>query len=188
MLQHAKSSECCTGCGRSIAAGDWKSNVTTMDYAAKPGSYHPLCSPLPADRVSTEYLPAMRPPSAESNPSTSLAVTVQSQNSFRQNLPIIVMIIITSTVIAIGAFERMPYGYYTLLRLFTCLSASVLAMMITEDRWLSLKYMLIGVAILYNPIIPIHLGRKIWFPLNLATIVILAFTIYPITRSRVKSQ
>jgi hypothetical protein len=35
-----------------------------------------------------------------------------------------------------------------------------------------------AVAALYNPIATVHLTKDIWWPINLATIVVLAFTMW----------
>jgi uncharacterized membrane protein len=70
----------------------------------------------------------------------------------------------------------LPYGYYTILKLAVCYilylfyrdSASLRK---SSEKW---HYTLIGGFVLYNPIIPIHLGSKpLWTVLNIVTVIVL---------------
>ena len=73
-------------------------------------------------------------------------------------------------------YPENPYGYYLLLRLVLCTICSFLAFRASEiktDKWV---WILVGTAILYNPIIRIHLTREIWSVINITTIVILTIT------------
>lgn len=74
-------------------------------------------------------------------------------------------------VLLCGALAPLPYGYYTFLRLATCGAAVFLAW--TEyDRGRSVTPWLIalaGVALLFNPIVPVHLNRHVWMYLNIGT-------------------
>jgi len=69
-----------------------------------------------------------------------------------------------------------PYGYYILLRVVLCAICAFLAFRaldIGSDRWV----WILGVtAVIYNPIIRIHLTREIWSVVNIATIVVLSIT------------
>ena len=65
-----------------------------------------------------------------------------------------------------------PYEYYNLLRLICCSAYSYLAFQALKqenERWV---WILGTTAVLYNPIIPIHLTRGIWSVINIVTIVI----------------
>ena len=69
----------------------------------------------------------------------------------------------------IGAIGPWPYGYFTLLRLVVCIATLWLAYLDyqSEDKvgpWLLAMSV---AAILFNPIIPVHLTRDIWFFLDL---------------------
>jgi len=70
-------------------------------------------------------------------------------------------------VLAIG---RWPYGYYTLLRVVVLAGGLLLAALIyqrmkTFTIWIGLFLI---VAIVFNPIVPLHLTRGVWSILNLA--------------------
>lgn len=66
----------------------------------------------------------------------------------------------------------MPYGYYTLLRIVICGSGAFGAFLIYaayQRRWYSVPFAAAPaiIALLYNPLIPVHLTRDIWLPINL---------------------
>lgn len=71
-------------------------------------------------------------------------------------------------VLFLAVFFDFAYGFYTFLRLIVCVS---ICMLIADMRNVYFRFVLIVVAILYNPIAPIHLGdRDIWIVINLLTI------------------
>jgi hypothetical protein len=77
-------------------------------------------------------------------------------------------------IILLIATARLPYGYYTFTRIVTCAVAALIAFVGFQDRpampmW-SVLFALI--AVLFNPFVPIHLTRPIWFYLDLITAAI----------------
>ena len=65
----------------------------------------------------------------------------------------------------------LPYAYYTFLRLFVCAASAYLAYQHfvhedSVDRW---GVLLVAIALLYDPFIPIYLTREIWILANLIT-------------------
>ena len=85
-------------------------------------------------------------------------------NSFRNIFwmaPIIVM--------AIG-FLPMPYGYYNLSRLVICICSLFYAYQLYKKGDMTFVWIFGFVAILYNPIVPVHLYEKqIWMVVNIIT-------------------
>jgi len=66
-----------------------------------------------------------------------------------------------------GIVPMWPYGFYTLLRLVVT-GVSIFAI-ITLGTANSLQTVgLAVVALLFNPLIPVHLPRGMWFPIDLA--------------------
>lgn len=71
--------------------------------------------------------------------------------------------------LSIIALAKMPYGYYQFLRIVICVAAAYLAHMEYKlmdegvNAWVITFTLL---AILFNPLIPIHLKRDIWAFLN----------------------
>jgi hypothetical protein len=79
---------------------------------------------------------------------------------------------LVATIAVLVGLADLPYGYYVLLRLFLCGVSLFLmfgARLVLEDwhRWV-----LGGLAVLYNPVLPIRIGEKsIWIVLNMATLI-----------------
>ena len=71
----------------------------------------------------------------------------------------------------IAAVLPWPYGYYVFLRLVVCIVAGWLtAEHVRHEQAISGWAVSFGIiAILYNPVVPVHLTREIWTPLNLGT-------------------
>ena len=74
-------------------------------------------------------------------------------------------------VMLVAALLPWPYGYYNFLRFWVCGAAAFLAyQQWTHDdaasKWVMV---LVAIAVLYNPLVPIHLTRDIWSVLNVAT-------------------
>lgn len=63
-----------------------------------------------------------------------------------------------------------PYKYYTFLRIVCCGVFAFLAAAAYEQRRYFWTVLLGIVAIIYNPILPVHLTRGVWSILNLLTI------------------
>ena len=69
-----------------------------------------------------------------------------------------------------------PYGYYVLLRIVLCAICAFLAFRSQEIGNNAWVWILGVTAVIYNPIIRIHLTREIWSVVNVATIIVLAIT------------
>jgi hypothetical protein len=77
---------------------------------------------------------------------------------------------LSSIVVLIG-FMRLPYGFYALLRFALCLTAIMGLARAVETKSRSWLWPLAVCAILYNPILPVHLYNKsLWEALNVLTI------------------
>lgn len=80
------------------------------------------------------------------------------------------VITIAAIAVAIGLLP-LPYEYYVLLRLFLC---GMSLYFLTRPRGVrdAEKWVLVGLAVLYNPIAPVELGSKLlWSVINIATVV-----------------
>lgn len=71
------------------------------------------------------------------------------------------------------ALTDMPYGYYRLLRVVCFVLFALLAWRAATQPRLDLAITFGALAFIYNPLIPLHLGREIWTIVNLVTIAIL---------------
>lgn len=80
---------------------------------------------------------------------------------------------LTATVAVLIGFADLPYGYYMLLRLFLCGVSLffLLGAKLSLEDWA--RWVLGGLAVLYNPVLPIRLREKgLWEVLNIATVVL----------------
>lgn len=69
-----------------------------------------------------------------------------------------------------------PYGYYILLRIVVFAACAYLAFRAAEIEKTSWVWVLGVTAVIYNPIIRIHLNREIWSVVNIVTVIILILT------------
>ena len=78
-------------------------------------------------------------------------------------------------IMAIG-FLPMPYGYYNLSRLVVCGCSIYFAYQLYQRQDITFVWIFGFLAILYNPIIPVHLYEKqIWMIVNIVTALIFVF-------------
>lgn len=80
------------------------------------------------------------------------------------------------TVLFVVGLFPMPYGYYTILKIAVCYVLYLFFTLSSDLRkanpiW---HYGTIGLFVLYNPLIPVHLGSKgLWTVVNIAALVAL---------------
>jgi low temperature requirement protein LtrA len=88
-----------------------------------------------------------------------------------QEIPVAAALAVTlMMVVGLG---DMSYGYYTLLRLVTCGVAVFLAFGAGLAPGHQLRWVLMGVAVVYNPVLPVHLGEKeLWSVVNAVTVIL----------------
>ena len=92
----------------------------------------------------------------------------------RALLPAVVWFV--PAIMLLVALAAMPYGYYVLLRWITC--GAFLLLVIQEHRlhggasvWLVFFALL---AVLFNPLFPVHLTREVWAPIDAGSALALA--------------
>jgi len=67
----------------------------------------------------------------------------------------------------LAATGRWPYGYYTLLRFVVCAAAVFVAYEGYVWRSLWACWLFGFIAALFNPLVPVHLRRSTWQPLDI---------------------
>lgn len=72
----------------------------------------------------------------------------------------------------------LPYGYYQLMRVVVCGVGIYAGMMMLQRGDNGIAGALFIAAALFNPIVPVHLTRGIWLPLNLIGAGLYGFTAY----------
>ena len=80
-------------------------------------------------------------------------------------------------VLALAVLGRWPYGFYEILRFVVCGSAIYLAIYAYQLRKNGWLWVMLAAALVFNPLLPIHLRRGSWQPIDLLTAVIFAIWI-----------
>lgn len=80
-----------------------------------------------------------------------------------------IICMICAAIAIVGCFE-MPMGYYTFLRVVVTLGAVLIILKEIQKDVNLLGISFILLAVLFNPIVPIHLYQKaLWIPIDLAS-------------------
>lgn len=86
-----------------------------------------------------------------------------------------IVIYIASALLALGA-APLPYGYYMFLRLVACGVFAFAAYISFTKRGRVLPYIYACLALLFNPIIKVHLPKEAWTVVDLASAALLLAT------------
>lgn len=89
------------------------------------------------------------------------------------------------------ALADMPYGYYTLLRLTVtgCAGAIILITYQYRASITSDIAVFAGIALLFNPIIPVHLTREYWTPIDIVvSVIFVGHLVFSFRRSQTGSK
>jgi hypothetical protein len=81
-----------------------------------------------------------------------------------------------------------PYGYYIVLRWVCCAAFTYLALKALAQGKEGWVWVLGIMAVIYNPIIRIHLTRDIWSAVNIVTLIIAVLSIFVIRSSPTPAQ
>ena len=84
---------------------------------------------------------------------------------------------VSAFLLLITQFDGLPYGYFTFLRLVVFGTTAFLAWLfskIDKQGWMAVFLL---IAILFNPIIPIYLGRRIWQIVDFVVMILLLVNI-----------
>ena len=90
-------------------------------------------------------------------------------------MPIIQKITTAKIAVAIAlllAFADWPYAYYQLLRWAVCGISGYSAYKAHEEKMFVWAWIFGGIAILFNPIAPIHFARETWQFLDVASALV----------------
>ena len=82
------------------------------------------------------------------------------------------------------AIPKLPYGYYTLLRWVVTISALFSAWVANNSEDKFWVFLMGGIAILFNPIIPVHLTKEIWVIIDLIVAILFLVSIFKIEPKR----
>jgi len=92
--------------------------------------------------------------------------------------PTTIPAIISILMLFAGIPKFFPYGYYTLLRLVVCGTGGYIAYFAFEEEKRFIGFLSVLVALLFNPIIPIHLAKDAWIVIDFITAIFFTVTIF----------
>lgn len=95
----------------------------------------------------------------------------QRKQGERVDIPTVVVAV--PTLMLCVAFGKLPYSYYQSLRFIVCAALFWIASALWKGRRHLSSLIFCVVALLYNPIFPLHLIKSSWGWINAATIVLL---------------
>jgi len=88
----------------------------------------------------------------------------------------------------LGALTALPYGYYQLLRFVVCGVGVYVAY--TAYNWQKMwaMWLFAFIAVLFNPLIPIHLSREIWQPIDAVCALLFATVAFVLRKPKEEEQ
>jgi len=78
-------------------------------------------------------------------------------------------------IMLFGALGQWPYGYFVLLRWVVTAGAIIVVINAFDKNIDWAKIVFIFIAILFNPIAPVHLSREIWSHIDIVAGIIFVF-------------
>jgi hypothetical protein len=72
----------------------------------------------------------------------------------------------------LGALADWPYGYFQLLRFVVCGAGVFVAHSALTSKKIWAVWLFGFIALLFNPLIPIHLSRELWQPIDVVCAVL----------------
>jgi len=91
------------------------------------------------------------------------------------------MIAATMLLLALAPW---PYGYYQLLRFVVCGVAVYIAFMAYNWHKNWAIYLFGFIAVLFNPLIPVHLSRELWQPIDTVCGIIFLISVFILKKQR----
>jgi DNA-directed RNA polymerase subunit RPC12/RpoP len=92
--------------------------------------------------------------------------------------------ILSGVFLLLAGFGRWPYGFYTLLRFAVCGCCIYLALQAYDLKKFAWVWIMAGMAVLFNPLIPVRLTRQDWQVINLIAAAVVAVSLFTIRAPR----
>ena len=90
-----------------------------------------------------------------------------------------VFIKLTLSILFLVCLLQLPYGYYEFVRFLALIGFSILAFYSYEQKENKLAFVYIALAILFQPLFKIALGRTLW---NIVDVIVAAFLLISLYR------
>ena len=96
---------------------------------------------------------------------------------------------IVSILMLLAAIPKFfPYSYYTLLRFVVCGTGIYIAIFSFGEEKKIIASLAAFIAILFNPVIPIHLTKEDWVIIDLITAIFFFLTVFLLRTSTLETQ
>jgi hypothetical protein len=95
---------------------------------------------------------------------------------------------IIASAMLIWALAPHAYEYFTLLRLVVCVVAAYLFAQSVDQNKEGWAVLFIGIALLFNPIFPIHLDRRTWNIIDIIVALLLLMSLPFIKTNKLSSE
>lgn len=99
----------------------------------------------------------------------------------KQYNSILKWLVLINSVLLLLAIAKMPYGFYIILRILTTITCGMLCYVAYSNDKIKTAIVSGLLAIIYNPLLPVPLGRDIWIIFNIISLIIIIF-LYRITK------
>jgi hypothetical protein len=76
------------------------------------------------------------------------------------------LLIITAVMPLLAIPQWWPYGYYQILRWVVTIIAGLVSLETYENHLPIWTFILVAIALLFNPIIPVYLDKATWVPID----------------------
>ena len=95
-----------------------------------------------------------------------------------------IAIIISVILLFLAMIEGWPYGFFTLLRLVVFGTTGYISWLAYKTEQQSWTWIFGFIALVFNPIIPLHLGRDLWMVIDLlvAVFLIISFFVFKLPK------
>lgn len=77
-----------------------------------------------------------------------------------------------------------PYGFYQLLRLLIFASSAIVSWGFYKSHITSWAFIFGGIAFLFNPLIPIHLDKQSWVPIDFISAILFFIAAYSVKKRK----
>lgn len=85
---------------------------------------------------------------------------------------------VASIIMLLLAIFPLPYGYYALLRLVVCFTGIFLAWHSYRMQKIPWVWAMGLIALVFNPVIPLHLDRGLWLIVDIVVAVVLGVFLF----------
>ena len=83
-----------------------------------------------------------------------------------------------ATLMLLGALADWPYGYYQLLRFIVCSAGVFVAYIAFTWKKIWAVWLFGFIALLFNPLISIHLSRELWQPIDIICAILFTVAMF----------